>query len=437
MSDLTRRTFLVGTSALAALALAGCAPGPRGPVITGGVPSGPVAFARTSWSRDPFTLGSYSFLAPSELGADARVALAEPVGRLFFAGEATSSDAPSTTHGAANSGLRAAKAAAEVSDTVIVIGAGLAGLAAARALVEEGVEVIVVEARDRVGGRAHTIDVGGTAADLGPSWVHGVTDNVVAEFADEVGIELVPFDYDNAVGGDDAALADVEVLYDEALEADDPDERPLSELLPDSLTPAQQWALTVEIPGEFGADADELAIAALDEGAEQVGGDALVAGGYGPLAEALADGLAIELNWVVAAVEHDDDGVTVVAADGRRVSADSAIVTLPLGVLQSGAVSFSPSLPDATSTAIDALGMGLLDKLWLTFDDVFWDPEAEVIQWIDPDDPGLWGFWVNGYAAFGVPTLLTFVAGSRAREMASWSDDEVVASAMDALRRMA
>lgn len=437
MTDLTRRTFLVGTSAVAALALAGCAPGPRGPVITGGVPSGPVAFARTSWSRDPFTLGSYSFLAPSELGADARVALAEPVGRLLFAGEATSSDAPATTHGAANSGLRAAEQAAEVSDTVVVIGAGLAGLAAARALVEEGVDVIIVEARDRVGGRAHTVDVGGTAADLGPSWVHGVTDNVVAEFADEIGIELVPFDYDNAVGGDDAALADVEVLYDEALEADDPQERPLSELLPESLSAAQQWALAVEIPGEFGADPDELAIAALDEGAELIGGDALVAGGYGPLAAALADGLTIELNWIVAAVDHDEDGVTVVADDGRTIRADSAIVTLPLGVLQSGAVAFSPALPATTTAAIDALGMGLLDKLWLTFDEVFWDPEAEVIQWIDPEDPGLWGFWVNGYAAFGVPSLLTFVAGSRARAMAAWSDDQVVASAMAALRRMA
>lgn len=437
MSELTRRTFLVGTSAAAALALAGCAPATRSAVITGAVPSGPVAFARTSWSRDPFALGSYSFLAPSDLGTDARVALAEPVGRLFFAGEATSSDAPSTTHGAANSGLRAAAEAAEVSETVVVIGAGLAGLAAARALVDEGIEVIVVEARDRVGGRARTIDVGGTAADLGPSWVHGVTDNVVAEFADEVGIELVPFDYDNAIGGDDAALAEIEALSDAALDADDPAERPLSELLPESLTPAQQWALSVEIPGEFGADPDELAIAALDEGADQLGGDALVAGGYGPLAAALADGLTIELGWIVAAVEHDDEGVTVVADDGRRIRADSAIVTLPLGVLQSGAVKFTPALPETTTAAIDALGMGLLDKLWLTFDEVFWNPQAEVIQWIDPDDPGLWGFWVNAFPTLGTPSLLTFVAGSRARAMADWSDDEVVASAMDALRRMA
>jgi monoamine oxidase len=433
LTALTRRTFLAAATGLGALALAGCAPGP---LTTGRIPSAPIAFARTSWSRDPFALGSYSFLAPSELGTDARAALAAPVGRVFFAGEATSSSAPATTHGAVDSGLRAAADAAEVSDTVVVIGAGLAGLAAARALIDDGVEVVIVEARDRVGGRAHTVNVAGTAADLGPSWVHGVTDNVVAEFADDAGIELVPFDYDNAVGSDDDALAEIEKLAEAALEEDDPEGSPLADLLPDTLTPEQRWALSTEIAGEFGADADELALAALDEGDEQVGGDALVAGGYGPLAEAVADGLTIELGWVVAAIEHDADGVTVVADDGRRINADSAIVTLPLGVLQAGTVAFDPPLPASTTAAIGALGMGLLDKLWLTFDEVFWNAEAEVIHWIDPDDPGLWGFWVNGYAAFGTPSLLTFVAGSRAREMADWSDDEVVASAMSALRRM-
>ena len=41
--------------------------------------------------------------------------------------------------------------------TVIVIGAGLAGLAAARQLEQHGASVMVVEARDRVGGRVHTV----------------------------------------------------------------------------------------------------------------------------------------------------------------------------------------------------------------------------------------------------------------------------------------
>ena len=41
---------------------------------------------------------------------------------------------------------------------VIVLGAGLAGLNAAMLLEEQGLKVIVLEARDRVGGRVHTLD---------------------------------------------------------------------------------------------------------------------------------------------------------------------------------------------------------------------------------------------------------------------------------------
>ena len=63
--------------------------------------------AATSWSQDPWALGAYSHALPG--CAPARQVLAEPVeGRLFFAGEATSTRAFSTAHGAWETGLRAA-----------------------------------------------------------------------------------------------------------------------------------------------------------------------------------------------------------------------------------------------------------------------------------------------------------------------------------------
>lgn len=56
------------------------------------------------------------------------------------------------------------------------------------------------------------------------------------------------------------------------------------------------------------------------------------------------------------------------------------IVTVPLGVLKRGSISFSPPLPAAKQAAIAALGMGLLDKVALVFDgeEVFWDTSVEV-----------------------------------------------------------
>jgi len=55
-------------------------------------------------------------------------------------------------------------------ERVLVVGAGVAGLTAANALTHAGVECVVLEARDRIGGRLHTVDVGGSPVDLGGSW---------------------------------------------------------------------------------------------------------------------------------------------------------------------------------------------------------------------------------------------------------------------------
>ena len=49
----------------------------------------------------------------------------------------------------------------------IVVGAGLSGLMAARTLAESGASVVVLEARDRVGGRTYSVEVGSERVDLG------------------------------------------------------------------------------------------------------------------------------------------------------------------------------------------------------------------------------------------------------------------------------
>lgn len=426
---------MLGSLALGVTAaLAACTPRGTDSGIRSRVPDRPMSFLRTSWSADPFALGSYSYLAPSDLGSSARELLAAPTGRLFFAGEATSTSAPATTTGAWQSGELAAAAVATTTGPVVVIGAGFAGLAAARTLVAAGREVTIVEGRDRIGGRAHTVPFAGGVADLGASWIHGAAGNPMTALAADAGTDLIPFDYDDQIGADEAALEWMEEIVWEASDADDPEARPLSDLLPTTLTAGQTWAVAVEVVGEYGADPDRLAIAALDEGDEQRGGDALLSDGYGALVSEAAAGLDIRTGWPVTRITQDAAGVTITGADGQTLSGAIAIVTVPLGVLQAGAIAFDPPLPDEKTAAISALGMGLLDKLWLAFDEVFWDPDVDVINIVDPENPGAWPFWVNGYKAFGLPVLLGFAGGSAAERNARLTDDELVASAMTTLR---
>src|SRR3954451_12713887 len=70
---------------------------------------------------------------------------------------------------------------------VVIIGGGAAGVAAARRLGESGVATLLLEASQRVGGRAYTVNVAGYALDLGCGWIHSADRNPWAPVADAMG----------------------------------------------------------------------------------------------------------------------------------------------------------------------------------------------------------------------------------------------------------
>ena len=80
----------------------------------------------------------------------------------------------------------------ERSVDVLVVGAGLAGLTAARDLVAAGRSVLVLEARERVGGRVVSRDIGGgKIVEMGGQWAGPTQDRLLA-LAAELGVDTFP-----------------------------------------------------------------------------------------------------------------------------------------------------------------------------------------------------------------------------------------------------
>ncbi len=357
--------------------------------------------------------------------------------------------------GALLAGPMAARAGAGAGRRVLVIGAGLAGLSAARALVGAGARVTVLEARDRIGGRIWTSDAwAGMPMDLGASWIHGVKGNPLTALADEAGAQRLATSYDAAMLLDgagrevdlEAELEVAEALISVARRRADKGDDDIS--LKAAITAHPGWGrldargrrlvrfqVNATVEQEYGGAWDRVSAWHFDAGDEFGGGDVLFPGGYGQITDHLARGLDIRLGAVVRGIAPRAAGVEVSLADGSRDSADHVVVTVPLGVLQSGAISFGAPLDPARTRAMERLGMGLLNKCWLRFDRIAWPEDVDWIEWLGPRD-GEWQEWVSLGRAAGLPVLLGFHAADQARAKESLSDAEMRAEAHEALKAM-
>jgi monoamine oxidase len=380
------------------------------------------------------------------------IAAAFPLLACGAAGDGEQSGAPATAD-LANE--------ADPSDAlpIIVIGAGMAGLAAARTLVDAGRKVIVLEARARLGGRLHTSARWRDApVDLGATWIHGDSGaNPIASLAERIGARTATtsFDASLAFGSDGRRLnaaerAGVAALRDEIREAvsriqDSSQEQSLADAIHGGTDYAERSAaeqaqidylINTTYEHEYGAAAGALSALWFDDDSRFDGDESLFLDGYRVLTDHLAQGIDVRLEHVVASIAYGEDAVAVTTERGV-IHGQCAVVTLPLGVLQSDQVRFDPPLPAGKRQAIAQLGMGVLNKCFLRFESAFWDAQADWINYIPPGArPGQWAEWVSLARPTGQPILLGFNAAQFGVQIEAWSDAQIVADAMATLRTM-
>ena len=359
---------------------------------------------------------------------------------------------------AASASLPRALAASGTGEHIIVIGAGMAGLAAANRLVQAGHSVTVLESRERLGGRIWTSRVWSDAPfDLGASWIHGVKGNPLTALADAAGAKRIITHLDNAVSYDTTGQlmsdafenylygslqASIEKTIAKARRAgtDVSLGAALGKVFnAGTLSPRQLAAFNFYVNStyeqEYSGEIDALSLKAFDDSDDYPGEDALFPDGYDALVRYLARGLNILTDQPVTAIFHDRNGVAVTTRQGQ-FRADRLVVTLPLGVLKSGGVVFEPALPPAKQKAIRLLGMGVLNKTCLRFPTAFWPGQYDWLEYVSARK-GQWSEWISGFERYaGVPILLGFNAARFGRDIESWSDHDIVASALQTLRTL-
>ncbi|KAK4188018.1 hypothetical protein QBC35DRAFT_515014 [Podospora australis] len=352
-----------------------------------------------------------------------------------------------------------------------IVGAGLAGLRCADILLRYGFRVTILEARDRIGGRIYQEPLqDGHLVDLGANWIHGTKDNPILDLATETNTTVSHWDHESYVYDEDGTLLNLkdgerysaifwEIIeeafkYSTEHEAEISPERTLldfvKEKIPERIPGTEEayekkrimllqfadlWGAFVGSPIET----QSLKFFWLEECIE---GEALFCiGTYRKILDRIAkpafEGAEIRLQTRVSEIHgkstSPNEKPWIKTSDNQTIEFDQLIVTTPLGWLKQHAEAFFPRLPDRLSQAIQSIGYGCLEKIYLSFPAPFWltpSPEGRRIQgygqWLRPKyatstNPSRWTHEVVELASLegGHPTLLFYTYGSQSRYMTS------------------
>ncbi|KAJ7751891.1 amine oxidase [Mycena maculata] len=372
------------------------------------------------------------------------------------------------------------KPAAKHDTTVLILGGGVAGIIAARTLHENGIDNFrIIEARGELGGRMRSMEFGATGRrttiELGANWIQGtqVGDgpaNPILTLARKHGLKTAESDfYESIVTYDRTGSVDyLEALHDAVdaytnltvvgggrvptkqvdttcrtgysllgVKPRTPEEMVVEYYVFDweyAQTPEQtswiasSWANNFTFDVEQGGFSEDNLLSIDQRGFK-----------YLIQAEAQTFLLPAQtvLNATVRTIAHSDNGVVVTLANGTNITADYAITTFSLGVLQNDDVSFEPALPMWKQEAIQSMSMATYTKIFLQFEEKFWF-DTQFALYADTER-GWYPVWqsldLEGFMPDSGVVMAT-VTGDYSERIEALSDAQVQEEALTVLRTM-
>jgi monoamine oxidase len=254
-----------------------------------------------------------------------------------------------------------------------IVGAGAAGISAAREARARGLSCTLLEASDRIGGRACTIDWHGCALDLGATWLHSAERNPLVPLAEQLGVAIdrAPAPWRNqykGLGFTEAEQAESWAAIEafaERLRAG-----PRGDRASDALEFGNEWNGFLEALNGYLNGTSLAKTSAADFIAYWDGSDSSnwrLPRGYGALVSALAEGLDVRTRCAVRRVDWSG-ACARLTTDAGVIEARHAIIAVPTNVLASREIAFSPALDDRLHAAAQ-LPLGRVEKLFLVSSD--------------------------------------------------------------------
>lgn len=323
---------------------------------------------------------------------------------------------------------------------VVIVGAGAAGIGAGLALTRLGVSHVILEAKQRVGGRAYSDTSSlGHLWDHGAHWLHSGDVNVMRFMAEKLNHKFRPehpavTSFQSFIGGkwkvSEFATDYVWTKLDEIVQAGRNGRDVSAESILDrghAMFPLlRHWCQLM-----YSNDPSDISTKdAANYSDSHV--NLPVEDGYGALVARLSRGLPIRLGVAVKAIEVAGGGVRV-ATNSGTVTAKACILAVPSRVVEKQRIAIKPGLPAALQQAFADVTMGYGEKVALGFDrkvfEGFEIPFADVFDPVAPETRPL-NFELH---PFGRPIAVAHVGGSVARELAAAGPAAMKGFAIDTL----